>query len=82
MKAGDTVRLIAIPPDVKDDKELQTRALFEKCLGKAFAIVALEAVDGLSHPMVRLDAGNVLGGPAYLETIWVEPKYLQLEHQK
>jgi|HubBroStandDraft_4_1064222.scaffolds.fasta_scaffold1439373_2 hypothetical protein len=82
MKAGDRVRLIAIPPGVKDGEKLQTRALFEECLGKGFAIVAVEAVDGLPHPMVRLDVGNILGEPAYLETIWVEPKYLQLEQQK
>jgi hypothetical protein len=82
MKAGDTVRLIAIPPDVRNGLELQTRSLFEKCLGKPFLIDALETVDGLPHPMVRLDVGHVLGEPGYLETIWVEPEYLQLENPK
>ena len=60
MKAGDTVRLIGIPPDVKDDHELRTRTLFEKCLGRAFSIIALETVDGLPHQLVRLDVGRVL----------------------
>ncbi|MGD0164201.1 MAG: hypothetical protein ABSB39_17155 [Candidatus Sulfotelmatobacter sp.] len=80
MKPGDTVRLIAIPPDVRDDRELQTRTLFEKCLGKTFPIVALETVDGLPYPLVKLDVGHILGEPTHLETIWVEPEYLQLEN--
>ena len=80
MKAGDAVRLIAIPADVKDDRELQTRTLFEKCLGKTFPIVALESVDGLPYPLVRLDVGHILGEPTYNQTIWVEPEYLQVEN--
>jgi hypothetical protein len=80
MKIGDTVRLIGIPPNIEDDQELHTRTLFENCLGKAFPIVALEAVDGLPHLLVRLDVGHVLGRATYLDTIWVEPEYLQLEN--
>lgn len=80
MKAGDAVTLIAIPAGVKDDRELQTRTLFEKCLGKTFPIVALETVDGLPYPLVRLDVGHILGEPTYNQTIWVEPEYLQLEN--
>ena len=80
MKVGDTVRLIGIPPDAKDDQELRTRTLFENCLGKTFPIIALETVDGLPHKLVRLDVGHVLGEPTYVETIWVEPEYLQLEN--
>jgi hypothetical protein len=79
VKAGDTIRLIAIPPDVKDDQELQTRTLFEKCLGKTFPIAALETVDGLPYQLVRLDVGHILGVEAFLHTIWVEPEYLHLE---
>jgi hypothetical protein len=80
VKAGDTVTLIAIPADVNDDGVLQTRTLFEKCLGKTFPIVALETVDGLPYPLVRLDVGHILGEPTYNQTIWVEPAYLQLEN--
>jgi len=80
MKVGDTVRLIGIPPDVRDDRELPTRTLFEKCLGKTFSVVALETVDGLPHQLVRLDVGSIFGKAAYLETIWVEPEHLQLEN--
>jgi hypothetical protein len=82
VKAGDVVRLIAIPADLKGDPKLQTRALFEKCLGKTFPIVALETVDGLPYPLVRLDVGHILGEAAYMQTIWVEPEYLQLENPR
>jgi hypothetical protein len=79
MRIGDKVRLIGMPPDVQDDQKLQTRQLFEKCMGQAFTIAGLETVDGLPYPMVQLDVGHVLGKAPYLETIWVEPEYLQFE---
>ncbi len=80
MKAGDRVKLIGIPPDLKDDAELQTRTLFEKCLGKSFLIRDIETVDGLSYQLVKLDVGHVLGEPSYMHTIWVETEYLQMEN--
>ena len=82
MKVGDIVRLVGVPPDLKDDEEMQTRTLFDRCLGKTFPIIALDAVDGLPHRLVRLDVGHLLGEAAYLETIWVEPEYLQLENSE
>ena len=48
MKAGDTVTLVDILPNVKDDGELQTKTVFEKCLGKQFVVGAIEQVAGLS----------------------------------
>ena len=56
--------------------------LFEKCLGKTFAIAGLETVEGLPYPFVQLDVGDVLGKAAYLETIWVEPEYLHREEER
>jgi hypothetical protein len=79
MKLGDKVRLIGIPPDIHDDQSLRTRALFEKCLGKTFTVAGLETVDGLPYQLVQLDVGHVLGKTPSLETIWVEPEYLQFE---
>ena len=79
MRAGDKVRLTGIPPDLPDDEKLQTRKLFEKCLGQVFTVAGLKTVEGLPYQLVRLDVGHVIGVAAYLETIWVEPEYLQLE---
>ena len=50
-----------------------------KCLGKTFAVTAVQTVDGLTHQLVQLDVGHILGKASYLETIWVEPVYLQLK---
>ena len=79
MKIGDRVRLIGIPPDAHYDEELQTRTLFEKCLGATFAVAGLETVEGLPYQLVKLDVGHIVGKDSYLETIWVEPEYLQIE---
>lgn len=79
MRVGDKVGLTAIPPDVHDDEKLQTRRLFELCLGQIFTVAGLKTVEGLPHPLVQLDVGHVIGKASYLETIWVEPDYLQLE---
>ncbi|MGB9067278.1 MAG: hypothetical protein WCC21_01805 [Candidatus Acidiferrales bacterium] len=82
MKAGDIVRLIGIPPDVHHttdrDDGLQTRALFEKCLGKVFRIEGLDHPEGIERPRARLDVGHVLGKEPYLDTIWVESEYLEV----
>ena len=79
MKIGDKVRLIGIPPDLHDDEKLQTRSLFQKCLGRTFTVAGLETVEGLPYQLVQLDVGHILGKAPYLETIWVEPDYLQPE---
>jgi len=79
MKIGDRVRLIGIPPSLKDDEDLKTRSLFEKCLGRALPIADLKSVQGLSHQLVLLDVGHVLGKPEYMDSICVEPEYLLLE---
>jgi hypothetical protein len=79
VKVGDAVGLIGIPPGLSDDDELRTRSLFEKCLGKSFRIVELEAVEGLSYKLVKLNVGHVLGKSDYLESVWVEPEYLEME---
>jgi hypothetical protein len=82
MKIGDTVRLVAIPPNIPDGEELQTCALFDRCLGESFPIVGFETVDGLPYQLVQLDVGRVVGKADYLETIFVEPEYLQLENSE
>jgi hypothetical protein len=80
MKAGDLVRLVGIPSNVKDDEELQTRTLFEKCVGKTFLIADMETVESLDQQLAKLDVGHILGEPSHLHTIWVEEEYLQVEN--
>ncbi len=82
MKIGDIVKLIGIPSNLKDDAELETRLLFEECLGRSFSIVDPKPVAGLSGQLVQLDVGHVLKKPDYTDSIWVEPEYLLLESPK
>ena len=81
MKSGDTAKLIGIPPNVRDDEELQTRTLFEKCLGHSFVIAAVESFDGVPFTLARLDVGHVIGTESWEHTIWVEREYLELEER-
>jgi len=80
MKAGDTAKLIGIPPNLHDDEELQTRAVFQKCLGQSFVIDAVESFDGVPFPLARIDVGHVIGKQPWEHTIWVELEYLELEN--
>ena len=78
MKPGDTVKLIGIPPDVRDDKELHTRTLFQKCLGQSFVISAVESFEGVPFPLARIDVGHAVGKEPWERTIWVELEFLEL----
>jgi hypothetical protein len=79
MKPGDTAKLIGIPANVRDDKELQTLTLFEKCLGHSFVIAAVESFEDVPFPLARIDVGHVIGKEPWEHTIWVEREYLELE---
>jgi hypothetical protein len=82
MKAGDRVKVVGIPPDVHDDVELRTRALFEKCVGGIFEVLALENVAGLDAPLLRLDVGQMVGAEPWEHTIWIEPNYAEVVDSK
>ena len=71
--------LIGIPPNLRDDEELQTRTLFEKCLGRSFVIDNVESFDGVPYPLARIDVGHVIGEDPCMHSIWVELEYLRLE---
>lgn len=77
LKIGDSVKLMGIPGDTSDDEDLRTRDLFEKCLGKIFSVAGLETVEGLPYQLLRLNVGQILGEAPELQTIWVEPEYLE-----
>jgi hypothetical protein len=79
MKAGDRVKLIGIPLGLRDEADLPTLTLFEKCLGQSFVVTEMETVEGLPYQLARLEVGHMLGKEAWEHKIWVEPEYLQLE---
>jgi hypothetical protein len=80
MKAGDCVKLVGIPAGLGDDAEMQTRALFEKCLGRTFIIQAMKTFEGVPYPLAELLVGEALGEACYTHTIWVEEEYLRAEN--
>jgi hypothetical protein len=77
MKAGETVKLVGMPPNLNDADDVPTRTLFEKCLGKSFVVEAVESVEGVPFPLAKLDVGHIIGEESWKHTIWVEPEYLQ-----
>ncbi len=77
MKTGDRVRVVQIPPGLPDDEELRTRALFEKCVGRMFTIVEVKNFDSSPYQLLQLDVGRVVGKRSYMETIWIEPEYVE-----
>jgi hypothetical protein len=71
-------KLVGIPRNLKDEEDLRTRTLFEKCLGQTFVVAGVESIDGLPVPLARLDVGHLIEEESWKHTIWVEPEYLQL----
>jgi len=72
MNIGDRVRLISLPPDLPvGDANLPTKATFEKCVGREFVIAEFNEAG-----MAELGIESVTGSVG--ETIWVEPRFLEL----
>lgn len=72
MQVGDTVRLKAVPLDVKDQDDLQTRTLFQQCVEKCFVVADIEHPEGFPFSLLRLEVGGVMGLEPSSDVIWVE----------
>lgn len=72
MKIGDRVRIVGSPPELPDD-DLGTGTLFQRCLGGIFRIAGFN-----EYGMIELQVGEVLGQPSYMQTIWIEPEYVEI----
>jgi hypothetical protein len=71
MKIGDKVRLLTVPPALPQD-ELKTQSLFELCVGRVFSIV------GFQGDMLELEVGEVLGQEPCMNSIWIEPEFVEV----
>jgi hypothetical protein len=71
MKAGDLVRVVKVPPGLRDYKDSPTKTLFDLCLGKTFRIVAIE------NNMIELHVGDLLGKLPYQHMIVIEPEFVE-----
>ena len=72
MKAGDRVRITGLPPGLRDN-EMRTKEIFELCLGRVFPIVDFD-----DYGLLELHVGEVVGEPDCLQTIWIEPEFVEV----
>jgi hypothetical protein len=70
MKVGDKVKIVRIPPYLTDDGVMNTKSVFEKCLGHVFRI------RGFENDWLELNVGKFTG--KRFETIWIEPECVEL----
>jgi hypothetical protein len=68
------VRITTIPPGLPQD-DLNTPALFAKCLGRSFDVV------GRNGDLLELAVGEVLGAAPCIHSIWIEEKYTEISHE-
>ena len=73
MQIGDKVEVVSIPTDLPQG-ELQTRSLFEKCLGRVFSIV------GFQGDLLELEVGAAVGEVPCMHSIWIERKHVKLSN--
>ncbi len=71
MKVGDKVRITGFPPSLPDN-DMGTRKLFELCLGREFAVAGFEG------KLLELHVGELVGEPSYMQTIWIEPEFVEV----
>jgi hypothetical protein len=71
LKVGDRVRLIQVPPALPQG-EMNTRSLFEVCVGRTFPIV------GFNGDLMELEVGEVLDKDPCMDSIWIEPQFVEL----
>jgi hypothetical protein len=72
LKIGDKVRVIKVPLVLPPDNELNTRSLFEACIGRVFPIVAFDG------DLLELEVGQVLGKSPCMDSIWLEPEFVEI----
>ncbi len=82
MKIGNKIRLVRVPPHVKDDAEFKTRTILTKCLGHVFTVKGFQADGGRERKRlgpgcwVELHIGEAIRGSS--DIIWVEPECVEL----
>ncbi|WP_424664527.1 hypothetical protein [Candidatus Binatus sp.] len=78
MKVGDKIRIVKLPKGLVDDEQLQTKSLFELCLGRVFLIREIVPVVETGGELLELHVGKVLGEAAFAHSIWIESELVEL----
>lgn len=71
MKVGSEVRVIGVPDGLEDYPDFPSKSTFTKCVGREFVITGFNDIG-----MAELDISSV--NESVGETIWIEPKFLEL----
>jgi hypothetical protein len=72
LKIGDKVRVVRVPPVLPPGNELNTRSLFEACVGRVFPVFAFNG------DLLELEVGEVLGKSPCMDSIWIEPEFVEI----
>src|SRR5580704_13360099 len=79
IRVGDTIRVLGIPPDVRnyeenpaDEEELKTKTVFERCLNRT------SRTENLEEARVKLLVGRVMGSPRYETSTFLDPEFIEL----
>jgi len=68
---GTHVLLVGVPDGLEDYPDFPTKSTFERCVGHDFVIAGFN-----EFGMAELEIESVTGSVG--ETIWVEPRFLQV----
>jgi hypothetical protein len=71
MKKGDLVRIVGVPPGLRDEGDLPSKRIFDLCLGRIFPIARFQG-----H-LLELEVGHVVGELAYMHSIWIESEFVE-----
>jgi hypothetical protein len=77
MKVGDKVRVVGVPERLPEN-DIETKRLFQLCLGRTFVIHSLKEIEGLPYNLVELLVGEVVGKADYMHSIYIDPEFLDL----
>jgi hypothetical protein len=78
MKVGDKIRIVKLPDGLVDDEQMQTKSLFELCLGRVFPIKGIVPVVETGGELLELHVGTVLGKSAFVHSVWIESELVEL----
>ncbi|HYY36074.1 MAG TPA: hypothetical protein VE867_06850 [Candidatus Binatia bacterium] len=74
IRAGDMVRVIAIPPDLDDRARIDTPQMFQSALGKTFRV---EGISEHGHLELVVAERTPSADTYESDTIWIEAEFVE-----
>jgi|SRR3989442_5115610 len=76
IEVGDRIRVTGAPTGLRDQEDMVTKTIFERCVGRVFYVRRFQ-----DH-LAELTVGRVMGETSSSEKIWVEPEFIELVWSK